>query len=299
MARHYHINSGGTNLTSNTTAGATTSPVNAVPSITVPFYAVFDATNINGKYEEVEITGKTATNINHAATVYDHTTSEEIRFPFVATEADEFSAKLNGATAIPGVPSADGWSEATGTWTYASATTITVPSGAAALYKKGDKIKLTQTTPKYFYIVTVADTLLTVTGGSDYTVANAAITSPYYSHQSSPIGFPDYFAFAGAATGMTGVTETHKFSLNGTVCTIQSVTSGTGSTTARTITLPIAAKEEVRMAVYTINNGTTAVGRMDTAPGSATLTLYSAINGAAWTGSGSSAGQVTLSYIIN
>ena len=96
MARHYHINSGGTNLTSNTTAGATTSPVNAVPSITVPFYAVFDATNINGKYEEVEITGKTATNINHAATTYAHTTAEEVRFPFVATEADMFSAQLNG-----------------------------------------------------------------------------------------------------------------------------------------------------------------------------------------------------------
>lgn len=100
MARHYHINNGGTNLTSNTSAGATTSPVNAVPSITVPFYAVFDATNLNNKYEVVEITGKTATNINHAATVYDHTTAEEVRFPFVAEEADEFSSKLNGASPI-------------------------------------------------------------------------------------------------------------------------------------------------------------------------------------------------------
>lgn len=96
MARHYHINNGGTNLTSNTSAGATTSPVNAVPSISTPFYAVFDATNINNKYEVVEITGKTATNINHAPTVYDHTTAEEVRFPFVAEEADMFSAQLNG-----------------------------------------------------------------------------------------------------------------------------------------------------------------------------------------------------------
>jgi hypothetical protein len=44
-------------------------------------------------------------------------------------------------------------------------------------HKNGDKIKLTQTTVKYFYIVGVANTLLTVTGGSDYTVANAAITN--------------------------------------------------------------------------------------------------------------------------
>ena len=97
----------------------------------------------------------------------------------------------------------DGWTPAAESWTYASATTITVPSGAASKYSVGDKIKLTQTTAKYFYIVTVADTLLTVTGGADYTVANAAITSPYYSKASSPVGFPQWFNHN---TGQTGIT---------------------------------------------------------------------------------------------
>lgn len=289
-----HQDNFATNLTSNQSAGVTTTPLNSIPSVAAQFYIALDATNINNHYEVVLVTSKTATNINHAATTYDHTTAEEVRMVVPAAELDELNDFL-----VAGAPAADGWTAATGTWTYASATTITVPSGAASIYKKGDKIKLTQTTAKYFYVTGVADTLLTVTGGADYSVANAAITSPYYSHQTSPIGFPDYFTFTGAASGMTSVSETHKFSLDGTVCTIQSVTSGTGSTTARTITLPIAAKEEVRMAVYTINNGTTAVGRMDTAAGSTTLTLYSAINGAAWTASGSSAAQVTLSYIIN
>ncbi len=87
----------------------------------------------------------------------------------------------------------NGWISADESWAYASATTITVPSGAAAKYRKGDKIKLTQTTVKYFYVVGVADTVLTVTGGSDYTVANAAISANYYSHQSTPIGFPAEF----------------------------------------------------------------------------------------------------------
>jgi hypothetical protein len=86
-----------------------------------------------------------------------------------------------------------GWSTAGETWTYASASTITVPSGAASRFRKGDKIKLTQTTVKYFYIVGVADTVLTVTGGGDYTVANAAITSPYYSHAENPLDFPPAF----------------------------------------------------------------------------------------------------------
>lgn len=228
MARHYHTNNSGTNLTSNTLAGATTSPVNAVPAISTPFYAVFDATNINGHYEEVEITGKTATNINHAATTYAHTTAEEVRFPFVATEADEFSAKLNGATAIPGVAGADGWTPVSDTWTYASASTITVPSGAAAIYQVGDKIKLTQTTPKYFYVTVVADTLLTVTGGTDYTVANAAITSPYYSHQQSPLLFPQWFAYT-PTNNVTNCTGTGRFALNGRFCSVEVNLSLTGA----------------------------------------------------------------------
>ena len=87
-----------------------------------------------------------------------------------------------------------GWLDFGVTATYGSATTITVPSGAAAKYAVGDKIKLTQTTVKYFYVTAVADTVLTVTGGTDYTVANAAITSPYYSKAASPVGFPNHTA---------------------------------------------------------------------------------------------------------
>jgi hypothetical protein len=97
----------------------------------------------------------------------------------------------------------DGWLNANQTWTYASATTITVPTGAASIYSVGDKIKLTQTTVKYFYVVGVADTVLTVTGGSNYTVANAAITLPYYSHATSPVGFPKKFTYVPTVSGIT------------------------------------------------------------------------------------------------
>jgi hypothetical protein len=99
----------------------------------------------------------------------------------------------------------DGWISANETWTYASATTITVPSGAASKYKKGDKIKITQSsTTKYFYIITVADTLLTVTGGTDYTVANSAISNNYYSHAQNPMGFPAYFNYTPTVTAASG-----------------------------------------------------------------------------------------------
>lgn len=133
------------------------------------------------------------------------------------------SGTLSFATA----GSTDGWTSTSDSWSYASATTITVPSGAASLYKKGDKLKFTQTTVKYFYITTVADTLLTVTGGSDYTVANAAISAISYSHVANPIGFPDYFnttaiSFSttylddGAGGAITSASS--RFNVQGAVC---------------------------------------------------------------------------------
>lgn len=91
-------------------------------------------------------------------------------------------------------PGKDGWQSVSDSWTYASADaptfTITVPSGAASLYGVGDRIKLTQTTVKYFIVTAVADTVLTVYGGTDYTLANAAISAISYSHMKAPIGFP-------------------------------------------------------------------------------------------------------------
>lgn len=81
-----HQNNFGTNLTSGTTAGDTTSPLNSIPTVDAPFYLAFDATNINGHYEAVKITSKTATNVNHAATTYNHTTAEEVRMVLPAEE---------------------------------------------------------------------------------------------------------------------------------------------------------------------------------------------------------------------
>jgi hypothetical protein len=57
----------------------------------------------------------------------------------------------------------DGWIPAEETWTYASATTITVPSGAASKYQKGDKIKITNNSAtKYFSVVGVGGAAVTV-----------------------------------------------------------------------------------------------------------------------------------------
>lgn len=97
----------------------------------------------------------------------------------------------------------DGWIQVTDTWTYASATTITVPSDATTKYSVGDKLKMTNSGTKYFYIVGVSATVLTVTGGTDYTVANSTILNPCYSKATSPVGFPQVFAFTPSWTNLT------------------------------------------------------------------------------------------------
>lgn len=68
-----------TNLTSNVSATDTTSPLNSIPTVDAPYYLAFDATNVNAHYEVVYVTSDSATNVNHAALSYDHTTAEEVR----------------------------------------------------------------------------------------------------------------------------------------------------------------------------------------------------------------------------
>jgi len=58
----------------------------------------------------------------------------------------------------------------------------------------GYRIKLTQTTVKYFVVTGVGaysggKTIITVHGGTDYTLANAVITLPYFSNHKAPFGF--------------------------------------------------------------------------------------------------------------
>jgi len=92
----------------------------------------------------------------------------------------------------------DGWIAANETWTYASADaptfTFTISGDKTGKYSAGMRIKLTQTTVKYFIITKVVfddpGSTITVYGGTDYTLVDAAITNPYYSTQKAPLGFP-------------------------------------------------------------------------------------------------------------
>lgn len=99
----------------------------------------------------------------------------------------------------------DGWIAVSDNWSYASATTITVPTDATTKYSVGDKIKLVQSAAtKYFYVTAVSSTVLTVTGGTDYTVANSAISGIYYSKVETPLGFPGWFSYTPTFVNLSG-----------------------------------------------------------------------------------------------
>jgi hypothetical protein len=94
----------------------------------------------------------------------------------------------------------DGWIPSGETWAYASADdptyTFTITGDKTAKYSVGMKIKLTNGgTVKYFIISSTPvysnpNTTITMYGGTDYDLANSAITNPYYSVVKSPTGFP-------------------------------------------------------------------------------------------------------------
>ena len=169
------------------------------------------------------------------------------------------NANIKTAAAIAGSKLADnsidleskasadsGWREVTESWTYASATTITVPTDATTKYSVGDKIRLTQSTVKYFYITAVAATTLTITGGTTYTLVNAAISDVSYSKAASPLDFPQYFNYTPTWTNLTvaGSTVTSVFALIGkTVHYRIAVVLGGGNAPSGvpTFTLPVTA----------------------------------------------------------
>ena len=182
----------------------------------------------------------------------------------ITTIVSEFNgnidnANIKSAAAIAGSKIADnsidleskasadsGWRKVTDSWTYASSTTITVPSDATTKYSVGDKLKLTNSSTKYFYITAVASTTLTVSGGSDYTLANAAITDVYFSKASTPLGFPQYFAYTPTYTNFTvgNATVATRFSMAGKTINFRGLVT-LGSTSAMStgprVSLPVTA----------------------------------------------------------
>ncbi len=195
-----------------------------------------------------------------------------------------------------------GWVNDGNTWTYVSATSFSVSGDQTAVYQVGDRIRLTQTTVKYFYITALSFgggiTTVTITGGSDYSLANAAITSPGFSKVFLPNGFPEWFNYTATVGGWSGTTtDTLQFRLQGRICTVvlgYSATSHTSNATTFTYSAPIsAAAFGVTNPIYQfipgvgLDNGSSVTSCYASVPqaGGSTISLYNGLGGA-WTASG-------------
>lgn len=110
-------------------------------------------------------------------------------------------------------PANNGWQAVSDSWTYASATTFSVSGDQTAKFTRGTKIKLTNSTTKYFYVVSSSysspNTTVTVSGESD--LVNSAITNPFFSNADCPEGFKrgqDWYNFLAKNSAMYTKTTT-------------------------------------------------------------------------------------------
>lgn len=201
----------------------------------------------------------------------------------------------------------DGWlTAALEAWTYASATTFTVPSDLTAKYTVGTRLKLTQSATVKFFVVTAAsfgagNTTVTVNGGSDYSLANAAITLQSYSYEVNPQGYPRWFNYtlSWGGYGATPPTATGQFSVLGGVCTvtITRTAGGTSNATNLTVNIPITcAAVSSFVIVRGIDNGGSVGAEMQIAGTTATFVKPFAESN--WTNTGTKWAEGTFSYAI-
>ncbi len=225
---------------------------------------------------------------------------------------DELAINRGGTSFKARGVGADGWIDDTAeTWTYASGSgggtaTFTIAGvDLTTKYTVGTRIKLTQTTVKYFVVIAVSfstNTTVTITAGSDFTLANAAISLNYHSYVENPQGYPGMFNFAHAATGFTGAVTTGvaKFSLVGHLCTVLIQFSGTSNATTCTFTLPVASVDGQPGVVALVSDaGTTGSGRVTLAAASTTATAGKVVTtGGGFTNSGAKAVTAVLTYAV-
>jgi hypothetical protein len=221
----------------------------------------------------------------------------------IASTANPHSTTAAQAAAIPN----GGWIEVPDSWTYASASTITIPSDGTTKYQKGYKFRLKQGGAfKYFIGANIASTLLTFMVTTT-TVANAAITDIAYSPIEDPLGWPGYLDFTIGYTGFSAnpTTDYARVSAVGNLAIIRykqvAASLGTSNATTFTLTgLPVtAAAADVLMPTFGVgvDNSTALLnpGRIDLS--GTTITLYKTTAGAAWTASGTKGiYNIELSY---
>lgn len=222
----------------------------------VRYLGVGDATpDADGK---IKATQSIETAQKFISTLAVGTTPMQITSTTVVTNLNVDQLDGNHASAFPAIADG-GWYPDSDTWVYVSATSFKIEGkDVSARFPVGTRIKLTQTTAKYFAVTACAfstDTTVTVAGGSDFTVANAAITSPYYGYMASPQGYPNWFYYTVTWGGTGGTPDISNGTLYGrfavvgrtlhwNITMVWGAATTANSATAWTFTLPVTSADK-------------------------------------------------------
>jgi hypothetical protein len=142
---------------------------------------------------------------------------------------------------------------------------------------------------------------------TDYTLANVAITLPFYSYQANPQGLPSGFNFTpGTITGWAATPTVSRatLSVHGRWAFIDLRITGTSNATSVSFTVPITGATTADGNSQALNTGPatdnssnlTTPPRALLASNSTTLTMGKDNAGAAWTNTGTKTIQVTGAY---
>lgn len=210
----------------------------------------------------------------------------------------------------------DGWIRDSRTWVYVSSTSFKIVGvNTTSLFPVGTKIRLKQGgTYKYFYVignVFSTDTTITVTGGSEYALTNATITSNYFSHSEVCDDFPAWMYWSPTMVGWSSNPPNgfYRFSISGKTCTVtvRQASTGVSDSTSVTFTAPVPAASinsneywgAVMWGGRDNNAALTTPGMCYIQSGSSTISCFKDQSGAGWTASSNKAVNFTLSYEIH
>lgn len=197
-----------------------------------------------------------------------------------------------------GVLSTDGWTASNDTWTYVSANSFKISGiDRTSVFTKGTRVKLTNNSTTYYGVVISSsystDTTVTLAPNNDYSLANSAITNPYYSYEANPQGYPGWFNYTTTWGGFsTNPNGQFRFSIIGNTCTVayDDATAGTSNSTSTSFTLPVAAVKSVSnfdMIYYKNNSSNSSTpGHLISNTNSTTVDAYTSFFQGSWTASG-------------
>lgn len=219
------------------------------------------------------------------------------------------SRSSSGVTLSLANTNTDGWTSDSSTWVYDSANTFKITgSDKTNIFTQGTRIKCTNNGQTYYGTVEYSefstDTVVTLIPNSDFSLNNSTISSPFYSYQLSPAGYPGYFKFVPSVTGFSSTTALEaEYYVTGNMITVDYGIQGTSNASNFIVSTPAGANVSNVEAQFGIararDNGNLLANGAEWVYDDQNLRLYKDFAETGWTASGFKSAFFTVSYRYN